>query len=422
MTYESKAAERSLIGAVLINNDTFPVIASVISHEDFAYPEFRRLWAACEALYRRREPIDHVTLGAELGGELGSVGGPLGLASLTDGVTTTAHVEGWARAVRDASTRRKLQNTCADAVASIGRGEQTSAVVGELHARLCALAADTERQAYVTVSEGLSERLEEIVEGSPNRQIIPTGFGPLDRATGGLTRSLLHVLGGRPGMGKSTFLINLSANLSLSGKTVVYFSLEDSAPVVRDRMISRFSGVELRNIVSNNVLDDEIPRIMQASAILSKVDCKIYDGIGDAESLSRMAIAEHTRQPIDVIMVDHLGYALGSGTPYEASSTAVRAFARLAKETGAAVLLACQLNRQVLSQSDKRPTQKDLRDSGKIEEDARQIWFLHRESVFDDEADSSELELIVAKASNGKPGIVRLYCDLARMYISDPGS
>ena len=407
---------------MLIKNDTFPVIASVVGHDDFYVSEYARIWAACEALYRRGEPIDHVTLGAELGGELGSVGGPLGLSVLTDGVSTTEHVESWARAVRAASTRRQVSTLCAETVVALGKNEPLGDVMSAHQNRLCELVAESERQKYVTVCDGLSERLDELVEGRPNRQIIPTGFGPLDRATGGLTRSLLHVIGGRPGMGKSTFLLNLGLNLSLNGKNVVFFSLEDSAAIIRDRAISRFSGVELRNVVSNKILDDEIARVMQSSAILSRVGMKIYDGVGDAESLSRMAIAEHTRQPVDLIMIDHLGFALGSGTPYEASSVAVRAFSRLAKETGAAVVLACQLNRQVLSQVDKRPTQKDLRDSGKIEEDARQIWFLHRESVFDDDADSSELELIVAKASHGKPGIARLFCDLARMYISDPES
>ena len=421
MTYESKIAERAVIGSILIKNDVFGELAAVIDRRHFAFGEYARLWAACEALYRRGEAIDHITLSAELGGEIGAVGGHLGLSALTDDVSTTVNAVDWAKTVKQAAISRWVSELCAETATAIARNEALEDVLRAHQDRLFQIAVDREDQQFVSFDDSMAERLDELVSGAPNRETIPSGYGALDRATSGLTRGLLHVVGGRPGMGKSAFLLNMGCNLAISGKTVLFFSLEDSAAIQRDRAIARFSGVDLQRVISNNVRQDEVSRIMQSSAILTGIDCRFYDGVADAESISRMAIAEHTRRTVDVIIVDHLGYALGTGTPYEANSSAIRAFARLAKQTRAAVVVACQLNRQLLSQADKRPQQKDLRDSGRIEEDARQIWFVHRESEYSVDADENEMELIVAKASHGRTGIVRLYCDLARMYISDPG-
>ena len=422
MSYESKVAERAVIGSILVRNSLFGELAAVIDHRHFAFGEYARLWAACEALYRRGEAIDHITLAAELGGEIGAVGGHLGLSALTDDVTTTANAADWAKTVKAAAVSRWFSELCAETNAAIARGEQFEEILRSHQDKLFQIAIDRENQQFVTFDDSMADRLNELASGAPNAQTIPTGFGALDRATSGLTRGLLHVVGGRPGMGKSALLLNMGCNLAISGKSVLFFSLEDSASIQRDRAIARFSGVDLQSIISNKVSEAELSRIMQASAILSGIDCRFYDGVGDADSISRMTIAEHTRRPVDVIIVDHLGYALGAGTPYEASSAAIRTFARLAKQTRAAVVVACQLNRQILSQSDKRPQQKDLRDSGRIEEDARQIWFVHREAAYDDSANENELELVVAKASHGRTGIARLFCDLAKMYISDPGA
>jgi len=280
-----------------------------------------------------------------------------------------------------------------------------------------------EKRVVESVTGGIGSIIGDILKGEPPRGMVQTGIKAIDDEYGGLSGNLLTVVAGRPSMGKSAFLLNVAINIGLRGQRVLYLTLEDAAEYQKRRLLARLAGVNLKRIMLNNPTGEESTRIIETQVMLEKRKQPLFwiqDSGNTPEKILHSAATHKATIGLDVLMVDHLGYVRERGdAEYQITSNAVRRFAEMAKELEIPVVLAVQFNRKI--ENDKRtiPKLSDLRGSGHIEEDARIIWFVHRPKKDDEKADPNEFNLFVAKASHGKPGRLRLWCDMSQMYIRD---
>jgi replicative DNA helicase len=222
-------------------------------------------------------------------------------------------------------------------------------------------------------------------------------------------------------MGKSAFLLNVGLNAAAKGARVLYVTLEDKQRYQLMRAMSRHASVDLWRIRMRLVKDNEFGPLLMAINDLSKLPFWVLDRHGMISTEVCQEIALHReRHGLDYVVVDHLGHIADKGEFYEVASRACRMFADLASEMNLPLTLAVQLSREVEKRTDKRPQLSDLRDSGRIEEYARDVWMLYRPAYYDPSAPKDKLDLYIPKAAHGRTGKVSLSCALEVMHIDDP--
>jgi replicative DNA helicase len=403
---------------VLIDGDLAVQMCAIVRPKDFYGLANCAIWRAIETLSRRGAAVDPVTVGEALrtAGELDRVGGPTALSALIDAGALPSRAEDLARRVRDLSAQRGI---VAVARGICARGEQpqesVSSFVAESLADFAAeaAAADTD-SGPVHVGTDLAVVAKDAYSGRDAGARLSTGIWRIDEKVGGLPQQLLTVVGGRPAMGKSSLLLCVADHAAQSGP-VLYFSFEDSVRTNQSRLISRRCGVPYFEIDAGAVGEAEtgpiraLPEVGELKIWFVTRRSTVDDLFRDAH-LFRARIGQPR-----LIVIDHLGLIATRGRyvpPYEAATLKVKRLAFLGAEIGCPVLLACQLNRGVENRPDKRPRMSDLRDSGQIEEYARMIILLYRDSVYDDAADEHEIEIIVPKNTGGPAGTIRDRCDV----------
>jgi len=262
-------------------------------------------------------------------------------------------------------------------------------------------------------------------EPSKNRAIqIPTGIHAVDNITGGYLAGLVTIVAARPSVGKSTFILNTVYNIASEGKKVLYVSIEDTAYYVSLRLLSRIAHVEYSKLSKHEKLSDiELAAIERAKEDPALKRIRIIDtGSQTADSVVRLAHTEYIKSEYDALFVDHLDEMTNESDIYKSASKNVKKLRDLAKELNIPLILVVQLNREVEKRSGV-PKNSDLRDSGRIEEVARQIIFLHRQFLIDltamkqDKAPENEMGVFVTKNSHGRVGAAMLDADLKYMTI-----
>jgi replicative DNA helicase len=221
-------------------------------------------------------------------------------------------------------------------------------------------------------------------------------------------------------MGKSTLLLNLAVRLAQAGRRVLYVSLEDSAEMQQQRMLSMFSGIPLIAILKRSLNDADKRSIFDSTRHVQNLPLSFSSKRGlYAGDIRRMALAYRAEHGLDVLIVDHLGYIRGPAKEYDRNSLNIRAMADLGGEIGVPLFLAYQLNRDLEKRDDKRPRLSDLRGTGTAEEDARAIWFVYRPNVYNKNESPNVFELIVAKASFGPLCTVEMKCNMQCYRVGD---
>lgn len=415
-------AEMSLLGAVLIDEETLADISEHVTAKDFYEKRHGEIYGAMMRLYEKHRPVDLLTLTEELKkkGELEGVGGSAYLTELTNYVPTAAHAEAYAELVSQKAVRRRLIKASAD-ISELGFDEDysTQELLEKAEAELFSVSDQSLKQDLVSLESILTDsfdRLEELHRNKGSLRGVRTGYRDLDNMTAGLQRSDLIILAARPAMGKTTLVTNLAYNVATVAKQpVLFFSLEMSKEQLVDRMLSDASGVDSWGIRTGNLSDDDFSKLSDAMGEMAEAPIFIDDtpGLSVLEMRTKARRAAH-EQPLGLIIVDYLQLMQASGRSdgnrVQEVSEISRGLKLLARELNVPVIGLSQLSRSVESRSPQIPQLSDLRESGSIEQDADIVMFIYREAYYNPETERENItDLIIAKHRNGPTGKVELY-------------
>ena len=417
----SVEAEESVLGSVLIDPEAMHRVNSFLKGAHFYIVKHQWIWEACVGLLERRDPIDFVTVTKELAArnQLDELGGPAYISHLINVVPTAIHAEGYGRIVERTARRRKLL-AAASTIAQLAYDEaQDDEVVFDraeqvvLETRPTDSTHDAARIAHLLTE--YYQHIEYLYEHRGQPLGVPTGLIDLDRLLGGLQKSDFDIIAARPGIGKTSLMLNLALNASQRfHQRVLIFSLEMSKEQIIERLVAQQSGIDSQRLRFGNLQDEDWPVFVQTTNVLAEVGIWIDDTPGitalQLRSKARRVYAEHG---LDLIIVDYL-QLMGTDGRVENRNQEIsqmsRALKNLARELNVPVLVASQLSRALEQRADKRPLLSDLRDSGAIEQDGDVIMFIYRDGAYNDACENPNLtELIIAKHRKGPTGTVELY-------------
>jgi replicative DNA helicase len=425
-------AEKTILGAILLDNTAHSEAAEKLETDDFSLDSHRRIFLRMTELMNAQRAVDIVTLSNELARnkEIEAVGGVAYLASLTEGLPLRPVIDEYIRIVKDKSLLRKLMLICSQAIARAA--DQSEDALGVLDG--------TEAQLLQVSEKGITqgfESLEQIVANSfgsidnlykQSREVtgLATDFTEFDRSTSGLQKGELIIIAARPSMGKTALAINIAQNAAINHNAVVaIFSLEMSKESLLRRMLASQAWVDQRKLQTGFLGREDQEKLQKALEQLIESRLFIDDsaGISLSEMRAKVRRLKQTRGGLDLVVVDYL-QLMSATVPssgrknYENRTQEVSAISRglkaLAKELNVPVLALSQLSRASERRGDdKRPMLSDLRESGSIEQDADVVAFIHRESYYSrdeemSESDKAKSEIILAKQRNGPTGTVHL--------------
>lgn len=416
----NREAEEAVVGAVLINPEVYYDLAQFLQADDFYIHRHRWIWEAFNRLHEQRIPIDFLTVTEELerAGQLAEIGGPAYLTALLNQVPTSLHAEAYGRMVEAAAIRRRLL-TAANQIATLAYNEQETVenVVEEAEKHLFNVSERRLRHDVRPIAGVLSEyydRIDELARRPEDIFGVPTGFIDLDRMLTGMQPSDLLIIAGRPGQGKSGFLLSVAKNAALLHKKhVAIFSLEMSNEQVVQRLLAQQTGIDSQRLRNGKLNDEEWPLLTEAIDVLEKTH--IY--LDDTPAITPLQLRTKCRRlhmeiGLDLIIIDYL-QLMGGDTRTENRVQEVSYISRnlkaLARELDVPVLAAAQLSRAVEQRTDKRPVLSDLRESGSLEQDADVVMFIYRPDQYEKDTVKQNLaEIIVAKHRNGPTGSIEL--------------
>jgi replicative DNA helicase len=415
-------AERSVLGAILIDNHTFNLAAAVITAQAFFRDAHRRIFERMTDLSERNQPIDLVTLkeALERAGELEEVGGPAYIASLVDGVPRSTNVEYYAQIVKEKATLRALIFSANKILANAYEADQEAdLILDDAESAIFAVAEDRVKSGFIPMRELVNEsfpRIERLFEHKSYITGVATGFDDLDRKTRGLQPGDLVIVAARPSMGKTSLVLNLCQHVATHGGVAGFFSLEMSKEQLFMRMLASEARIDTYRLLSGQIGQREYGQITHALETLSEAQLFIDDtaGIGVLEmrAKARRLQAEHG---LSVLAVDYIQLMTGRGR-FENRTLELASISRslkgLAKELSVPVVVLSQLSRAPEARSDKRPQLSDLRESGALEQDADVVALIFREEMYKlgDEPSENDgvAEIIIAKQRNGPTGTIKL--------------
>lgn len=413
-------AERSVLGAILIQNDAYNMAAELLRPEDFYRDAHRRIFDKIIALAERRTAVDFVTLKEELvrAGELDAVGGPAYIASLVDGVPRATNVEYYAKIVKEKSILRNLIGAANTILQDAYEADQDAAeILDRAEHSIFQIAEGRIRTGFISLYDIAQDSVEAIQKAHEEKQLItgvPTGFHDLDRLTSGLQRGDLIIIASRPSMGKTSLALNMAQYVGTkTDKTVGVFSLEMSREQLFLRMLSSESQIDGHNLRTGFLRSDDWGRLTEALGVLGQAKVYIDDspgmGVLEMRAKARRLAAEHG---LHLIIVDYIQLMQGRGrfdNRTQELGAISRALKMLAKELNAPVVVLSQLSRAPEARSDHRPQLSDLRESGALEQDADVVMLIYREDRYNPKAENDSVaEIIVAKQRNGPTDTVKL--------------
>ena len=415
-------AEMSLLGAVLIDEETLSDISEHVKAHDFYDKRHGLIYDAMMRLYEKRKPVDLLTLTEELKkkNDIETIGGSAYLTELTNYVPTAAHAEAYAELVQQKAIRRRLIKASSQ-ISEMGFDEETSTqeLLERAEAELFSVSDQSLKQDLVSIESILTDsfdRMEELHRNKGQLRGIRTGYRDLDNMTAGLQRSDLIILAARPAMGKTTLVTNLAYNVATIAKQpVLFFSLEMSKEQLVDRMLADASGVDAWNIRTGNLSDDDFSKLSYAMGEMAEAPIFIDDtpGVSVLEMRTKARRAAH-EQPLGLIIIDYLQLMQGSGRDggnrVQEVSEISRGLKLLARELNVPVIALSQLSRSVESRNPQIPQLADLRESGSIEQDADIVMFIYREEYYNPDTDRKQItDLIISKHRNGPTGKIELF-------------
>lgn len=412
-------AEQSVLGSILIDPNCFADLTEILRAEDFYLEEHGEIFYAMYDLFSKSREIDLVTLIDTLvsRGVYNEEESKKYIKIIAETVPSAANVLDYAQIVKEKSLLRSLIGASDEIreMAFSAQGEVKD-IIDSAEQKVFAIAQGSENKGFVHIREAISRtyaRLDLLARDKAAASGTPTGFSALDRTLVGLGEGDLVIVGARPGMGKTSFCMNLATNIAKSTKkNVCVFSLEMSAEQLASRMLSSEALVDSYAIRSGELTSEQYKQLADAAAELSESNILIDDTTGI--TVTRMKAKLRRVKNLGLVVVDYLQLMQGEGRRTDNRVLEVGDISRglkiLAKELKIPVICCAQLSRGPESRTDKRPMLSDLRDSGAIEQDADIILFLYRDEYYKEPGpgEQSVAECIVSKNRHGSTGTVKL--------------
>ncbi|MFH2103000.1 MAG: replicative DNA helicase [Chloroflexota bacterium] len=416
----NREAEEAVVGAVLINPEVYYDLAQFLQADDFYIHRNRWVWEAFNRLHEQRVPLDLLTVSEELErmAQLGEIGGPAYLTALLNQVPTSLHAEAYGHMVEAAAIRRRMI-TAANQIATLAYAENESVeyVMEESEKAVFYVSERRLRHDVEPIRQVLStvyDQIDELARRDEEIHGVPTGFIDLDRMLGGLQPSDLLIIAGRPGQGKSAFLLSCALHAALERKKrVAIFSMEMSNEQVALRLIAQRTGIDSQRLRTGKLGEDDWPLFNHAIEVLG--DTMLF--LDDTPMLSPLQLRTkcrrlHMEHGLDLIVLDYI-QLMSSDSRTENRVQEVSYISRnlkaLARELNIPVLAAAQLSRAVEQRTEKRPVLSDLRESGSLEQDADIVMFIYRPDQYEKDTEKQNLaEIIISKHRNGPTGSVEL--------------
>ncbi len=424
----SVEAEQSVLGAIIIDPESINQVAGQIKPEYFYLPQHREIYKTLENMFQLSHTIDYVTLLERLknSGTYDEAGGKAYITQLAQMVPSSANITTYAAIIKERYYTRSLilaaQNIIKDANENI---VDTGRLLDSAEQRIFEIRQGRDVTGLTHIKEVIEgetyERLTKITDPETKDDYIgiPTGIGDLDKVITGLNKSDLIIVGARPGMGKTSFALNIARNVGKKGKKVAFFSLEMTRDQIAQRLLSNEASIQSTKLRTGELSPEEWTRLGNAGQHLSEMDIFVDEtsGITVPEMKAKLL-----RNKVDVVIIDYLGLmqsAKRTENRVQEVSDITRNLKIMAKDLKVPVIACAQLSRGTESKGKShRPALSDLRESGSIEQDADIVLFLYRETYYDNEKSDSEersdpnkAECIVAKNRHGELSTVELHWD-----------
>ncbi len=425
----SVEAEQSVLGAMIVDPHCISEVAPITKPDFFYLKQHKQIYIALMEMYDKNVTIDYISVLEKLKSDniYDEAGGKAYLAQLVQTLPSTANVLTYVAIVKERYYSRALltaaqeiikdvNENIGDSETLIDKAEQSIYDIrqGRDISGLVPLKSVIANETYDRILKLSNEETREQYLG------IPTGIGPLDKITVGLNKTDLIILGARPGMGKTSFALNIATNVALKGRKVCFFSLEMSRDQLAQRLLSSVSGINSEKLRSGELDTKDWVELGNASELLSKSE--FYIDETSAITVPEMKAKIRRLGGVDLVIIDYLGLmhsARRIDNRVQEISDITGSLKIMAKELNVPIIVCAQLSRATEAKGKShRPGLADLRDSGSIEQDADIVLFLYREHYYDAEkddgeerSDSTEAECIVAKNRHGRTDTIKLNWD-----------
>ena len=414
-------AEQAVLSSMLFDREAIAIAYELVRGDDFYRPDHKAIYEAMLELFIKNIPVDAITLCDKLTeqGILEQVGGRAYVAVLADAYYTSAHVRQHSKIVADKAILRRLIKAAAEISASgYEARDEIETVLEQAEKSIFEISMNRNSRDFSPINEVIAialERLEAVAKAKGRVTGVETGFVDFDNKTAGLQKSDLILVGARPSMGKTAFLLNIAQHASVRNNVpTAVFSLEMSKEQLVNRMLCVEAHLDSHKFRTGDLNDDDWNKIAQSVAPLSGAPLFIDDtpGITVAELRAKCRRLKLEKN-LGLVVIDYIQLMSTSNSRSESRQMEISEISRslkgLAKELDAPVLTAAQLSRAVEARKDHRPMLSDLRESGAIEQDADVVAFLYRDEYYNpDTLKKNHAEVIIAKQRNGPTGTVEL--------------
>lgn len=425
----SVEAEQAILGSVISDPKCLDEISDRISPEYFYIPQHKEIFSAISSMYELSQSIDFISLLEKLktSGTYDETGGKAYLTQLVQTVPSSANVLTYVSIVREKYYARALMGAANGIIKDINDNAMDSGrLLDSAEQRIFEIRSGRDISGLTHIRTVIEtetfDRLTKMTDPETREDYIgiPSGIGELDKMITGLNKSDLIILGARPGMGKTSFALNIARNVASSGRTVCFFSLEMTRDQLAQRVLSSEAGIKSEKMRTGELEGDEWTRLAQAGDQLSKTEL-YFDETSDI-TVQQMKAKLRRMRKVDLVIIDYLGLmhtAKPTDNRVQEVSEITRSLKIMAKELKIPVIACAQLSRATEAKGKShKPALADLRDSGSIEQDADIVLFLYRDTYYDSEknddqdmGDPSKAECIVAKNRHGETGTIPLHWD-----------
>lgn len=415
----SLEAEQSVLGSIIIDPEKFRETANVLNDDDFYLDEHKSIYAAMKRLFIANSTIDAITLVNELikSGTYDDAGGKNYVALLANSVPSIHNLPDYIKIIKDkALLRRLIEASSKISEMAYSEEGETAVILDRAEQLIFDIAEKNETKGFVHIQDvtiSIYNNLNDIIQNGKDAMGTPTGFRDIDKLLIGMGKGDFIVVGARPGMGKTSFCLNIASQVALqTKKTVAIFSLEMSAEQLVTRMLSSEAFIDSYKMRKGELSEAEWTRLADAAGVLSRTDILIDDTSG----ISVMGMKSKLRRikNLGLVVVDYLQLMNSDNgkkddNQVQKIADISRGLKLMAKEFGVPVVTCAQLSRGTESRTDKTPQLSDLRDSGAIEQDADIVLFLYRGSYYDDNPENQNKAVCsIAKNRHGEVGKVEL--------------